>query len=204
MAKERTEKKAGRGSGPAPADSGPPSLAPPDLAEWKMLPDIGLYMDQIVTFLERQLDPQGAGEVDSALTPSMINNYIKGRVLPRTEGKKYSRDHLARLLVLSSLKPVLSIPELAVLLKGPDSGWGSFEEFYGLFRRIHAESFEEAARALDSGLRGIPPGAEAAELRNLALGFAVRAKTLGLAAEKLLARVEALDKGSIPPGSPSS
>ena len=47
----------------------------------------------------------------------MINNYVKDGVLPRPEQKKYSRDHLALLMVICMLKQVLSIQDVSSLLK---------------------------------------------------------------------------------------
>ena len=57
-------------------------------AEWDALPDIGLYMDQLISYMPRQLIHYGEGE---ALTSAMVNNYIKDGALPRADGKRYSR-----------------------------------------------------------------------------------------------------------------
>ena len=40
---------------------------------WEDLPDIPLYMDQVVSYLSRQMACFGEGE---GLTPAMINNYM--------------------------------------------------------------------------------------------------------------------------------
>lgn len=66
-------------------------------AEWDALPDIGLYMDQLISYMPRQLIHYGEGE---SLTSAMVNNYIKDGALPRAEGKRYSRTHLAYLTAL--------------------------------------------------------------------------------------------------------
>lgn len=47
------------------------------------LPDIGLYMDQLISYMPRQLIHYGEGE---ALTSAMVNNYIKDGALPRPTG----------------------------------------------------------------------------------------------------------------------
>lgn len=44
--------------------------------EWEAFPDIGLYMDQLISYMPRQLIHYGEGE---SLTSAMVNNYIKGR-----------------------------------------------------------------------------------------------------------------------------
>ena len=43
-------------------------------ASWQELPDIALYMDQIISYMPRQLIHFDEGE---ALTSAMVNNYIK-------------------------------------------------------------------------------------------------------------------------------
>ena len=65
--------------------------------EWEAFPDIGLYMDQVVSYLPRQLIHYGESEL---LTSAMVNNYIKDGLLPRAEGKRYSRVHLGYLTAI--------------------------------------------------------------------------------------------------------
>jgi hypothetical protein len=52
---------------------------------WSEFPDIGLYMDQILSYMHRQLiNFEGDGQITSA----MVNNYIKDKLLLRADGKK--------------------------------------------------------------------------------------------------------------------
>ncbi|MFR8330973.1 MAG: DUF1836 domain-containing protein [Oscillospiraceae bacterium] len=62
-------------------------------------------MDQLISYMPRQLIHYGEGE---ALTSAMVNNYIKDGALPRADGKRYSRTHLAYLTAICALKQVLS------------------------------------------------------------------------------------------------
>ncbi len=80
------------------------------LPRWAELPDIDLYMDQIITLVERYLSPLISEE--KILTSSMINNYVKLGILPKPSKKRYQRVHLARLIVITILKQVLLIPEI--------------------------------------------------------------------------------------------
>ena len=49
------------------------------LPQWELLPDIGLYMDQVITLMDRTFSPAlPKGE----MTKSMVNNYVKQRVVP--------------------------------------------------------------------------------------------------------------------------
>ena len=53
-------------------------------AQWHELPDIALYMDQIISYMPRQLIHFDDSE---ALTSAMVNNYIKDGLVPRASGK---------------------------------------------------------------------------------------------------------------------
>lgn len=57
-------------------------------ARWEELPDLALYMDQIVSYMPRQLIHFDQGET---LTSAMVNNYIKDGLVPRADGKRYGR-----------------------------------------------------------------------------------------------------------------
>ena len=49
---------------------------------WEQIPDLGLYMDQVVTFIGRVYAPLYGEDVRRYLTPSMINNYVKAKLIP--------------------------------------------------------------------------------------------------------------------------
>ena len=83
---------------------------------FEQLPDLELYMDQVVTFLDKQLYIFQTSTMDRQITPSMINNYVKGEVLPAPENKKYSKEHLALIEEICTLKQVLSIAEVKQIL----------------------------------------------------------------------------------------
>lgn len=57
-------------------------------SDWESLPDISLYMDQVIGYMPRQLIQYGEEE---RLTSAMVNNYIKDGLLPRAEGKRYGK-----------------------------------------------------------------------------------------------------------------
>ena len=54
------------------------------------IPNIDLYMDQVTTFMEKQLSSSKRYEEDKILTKTMINNYAKNNLLPPPFKKKYS------------------------------------------------------------------------------------------------------------------
>ena len=172
--------------------------------EWERLPDIGLYMDQVITYLERQLEIFRKPGGDSLITPSMINNYAKAKIVPRTEGKKYGQEHIALLMAVFTLKRVLSVQDMASLFGG-SGGAGKAKEFYEQFRKSMERAIGETATTVRSGILAAIDGEEAGErssgasappdggqgvdrgaLRGLALELAVEASMRGFAAELLL------------------
>lgn len=82
------------------------------IPDWKDLPAIELYLDQVLLYVNQVTAPL-LPATEKALTPSMINNYVKNGYLPKPVKKKYGRSHLARLIALSLLKPVFAIQDIA-------------------------------------------------------------------------------------------
>jgi len=110
---------------------------------WPMLPDLGLYMDQVVTYVERQLEPLYGEEAKSLITPSMVNNYVKTGLIPRPLGKKYYREHLAFLMMVVLLKPVASMDDISRLISLKDGQ--TAETLYDEFCRTQAQVFHTIA-----------------------------------------------------------
>ena len=94
-------------------------LEAPQLPSWESLPQLDLYMDQVMVLMERYLALFSDGK-DKLITPSMINNYVKLGLIPPPVKKKYSREHLARLMTGSSnhklLMPLTLLTGSAVAL----------------------------------------------------------------------------------------
>ena len=80
---------------------------------WNELPELDLYMDQIIVLMEKYL---GSTPKDKLITPSMINNYVKLGIIPSPTKKKYSKIHIAYLIIICSLKQVMPIPNIKILI----------------------------------------------------------------------------------------
>ncbi len=78
------------------------------LPKWEDFPDLELYMDQMIVLINRYLAIGDGGE-EKVVTASMINNYVKMRIMPPPVKKKYGKAHLAYLVVICSLKDALGI-----------------------------------------------------------------------------------------------
>lgn len=90
------------------------------MATWEELPDLGLYMDQLITYLERLFRPL-YGEEKRIITPAMINNYVKSGLVARPVAKKYDRPQIAQLIMLCALKQALSLEDLRSLTDAPQA-----------------------------------------------------------------------------------
>ena len=82
--------------------------------EWEQLPDFALYMDQVLSYMDRQVI---RFDEDDELTAAMVNNYTKSGLVPRAEGKKYNREHLAYLTAICVLKRVMSTRDMDLLIR---------------------------------------------------------------------------------------
>lgn len=85
---------------------------------YEELPNIELYMDQVIQILSHTITALFGPE--DTVTGAMINNYVKHRVIPAPVKKKYSRSHICRLMFICILKRVFSISEISTLLAWQD------------------------------------------------------------------------------------
>ena len=79
------------------------------LPRWEELPNFDLYLDQVITLIEGYLQHLFDEENDTILTSAMINNYVKLKLIPKAEKKRYNRVHIAYLIAITILKQVLTI-----------------------------------------------------------------------------------------------
>lgn len=79
------------------------------------IPDIELYMEQMLTFLNQRLDSPGKTADTPIFTKTMINNYTKDRLLIPPKNKKYSKQHMMLLILIYHLKGILSISDIKQL-----------------------------------------------------------------------------------------
>ncbi|MBN1891443.1 MAG: DUF1836 domain-containing protein [Clostridiales bacterium] len=165
-----------------------------ELIEWDRLPDFDLYMDQVLTMMDRQLSFYGRNSDERLLTQAMVNNYTKAGLLPRATGKKYSRGHLALLSILCSLKPVLSISDLSVLLENARDG-NDDRQLYEYFLTVQKEAVDHVREMMISRVSEVeePDSGGVAQrqerrknLTMTALNLAVDARVRVMMAQKVI------------------
>ncbi len=81
------------------------------IPKWDELPDFELYMDQVITYIEKHLKVLSS-EQNKLITQAMINNYVKLKLMPAPIKKRYAKKHLAFLIAITILKQVITISEI--------------------------------------------------------------------------------------------
>lgn len=89
-----------------------------DYVKSQDIPNIDLYMDQVTTFMDKNLRKSARyPEDDKVMTKTMINNYAKNDLLPPPVKKKYSKEHVLLLIFIYYYKGVIPMNEIQTLLK---------------------------------------------------------------------------------------
>lgn len=82
----------------------------------KDIPDLDLYMDQVIQLFEGKLSTLKRDADDKVLTKTMINNYAKAKLLMSVKNKKYSKEHLILMSLIYDFKGILSINDIKTIL----------------------------------------------------------------------------------------
>lgn len=92
-------------------------LASYRLPRWEDIPDLGLYMEQVLLLLTQYLEylPPELKQ-NEPITAAAINNYVRLRLLPEPQKKRYYRIHIACLIMICTLKQSLRLSALRTVL----------------------------------------------------------------------------------------
>lgn len=85
------------------------------LPRWNELPNVALYLDQVLSLLDSYLSGVLPGR-KSVLTKTMVNNYVKQKIIPPPVNKKYEKRTVAALFLVACLKSTFAIPDIARLI----------------------------------------------------------------------------------------
>lgn len=146
---------------------------------WEQFPDFPLYMDQVLSYMDRQVL---RFEDDDGLTSAMVNNYTKGGLVPRAEGKKYNQEHLAYLTVICILKRVMSAKDMGVTLDAQLHQQPSVQVGYERFR----DSLSEAMNTIADEMERF---SDEDRVADAAVRFALMSYAAGLASSYYVARL---------------
>ena len=82
------------------------------------IPNIDLYMDQVIQLFENKFSESKRNQEEKILTKTMINNYAKGKLIFPIQNKKYSKEHLILMSLIYQLKGALSINDIKATFGG--------------------------------------------------------------------------------------
>lgn len=119
-----------------------------DIVKSEDIPDISLYMDQMTSFIDEKLESFKREEDDKLLTKTMINNYTKNKLLPPSDKKKYTKNHVMLLILIYFYKNVLSFADIKRLCdlsiyNSFDKGDESLSELYDILVHIEDDKKSE-------------------------------------------------------------
>ena len=149
--------------------------------EWEQLPDFSLYMDQVLSYMDRQVI---RFDGDDGLTAAMVNNYTKSGLAPRAEGKKYGREHLAYFTAICVLKRVMSTRDMDLLIREELQG-RPVREGYAAFCESLDKALNITAGELAARIGETEPDDPA--LADAAIHFALLSYAAGVAGSRCVA-----------------
>ena len=114
------------------------------LPRWEELPELELYMDQVITLVDRYLSPLMEDEKHQLLSSAMVNNYVKHKLIPPPVKKRYNRNHLAYLIAITLLKQVLAIPDINELIR-MQLAINEPKDAYNSFCKVQEEALQKEA-----------------------------------------------------------
>ena len=158
--------------------------------EYENLPDLDLYMEQVINYLERQLMIFRTSTLDKHITSSMINNYVKGEVLPAPISKKYNKSHIAAIEQICTLKQVLSIAEVKEIMDSEYNNEVEKSEAFNAFNKLNNEKIAIAVEEAFKNLNKIDEN-DTNGLIHLGLEFALTANAYINISKRILYLVRA-------------
>ncbi|NLI91579.1 MAG: DUF1836 domain-containing protein [Peptococcaceae bacterium] len=109
------------------------------------IPNIDIYMDQLLTFFDTSYGFLRRDPKESVLTKAMINNYVKAGIMDKPLKKKYNQNQVKKLIMIYHLKLVLAIQDIKRLFQGVEKANKLTGEFYQKFLDIEHAAYEELA-----------------------------------------------------------
>lgn len=161
------------------------------LPAWNEIPNIGLYMEQLIALLKGYLDylPPDLQE-EQFITAATINNYVRKKVMPEPVRKKYYRSHIAYLIIICTLKHSLSIATLQTVipLGLTEEALENTYTAYVNRHRLASQYFDSQVQSAASGILGLESDSALAtdSTEDLITAAAVISGLSRLLAEKLL------------------
>lgn len=120
------------------------------LPSWENIPDIGLYMDQVLILLsqylglispvdEREQEEESDSSDTKIFSAAAVNNYVRLKLMPAPVKRKYYRVHIAYLIIIFTLKQAVSINIVKEMFSN-ELAEEDVQELYSDYIRKHHEA----------------------------------------------------------------
>lgn len=137
-----------------------------DLSE---IPNLDLYMDQILTLIDDGLSKNKRLDNEKILTKTMINNYSKENIITPIKGKKYSKKQIIQLLCIINLKPNLSLADIKSIVKANENDTLDIEKAYNNYLRLKSEMSKSLIKIVDEQFGNMNDLSDAETVLSIAL-----------------------------------
>lgn len=118
------------------------------ILRWKEIPDVGLYMEQLLSLIDSNMGAFFHEVGELPLTKSMINNYVKAGFVDAPVNKKYSRKSIVMVIVIYIMKTCYSPDDINKLINmGMEINHQNYELTYERF----CTAIENAVKNVFSG-----------------------------------------------------
>lgn len=121
------------------------------------IPDIDLYMDQVIQLFEKKFEGSKRNDEEKILTKTMINNYAKGKLFFPIHNKRYTKEHLILISLIYQLKSTLSISDIKELFiplnQRVMNNEMDLERLYDCFLQIRKNDTEKVKKSMQENVR---------------------------------------------------
>lgn len=81
------------------------------LPDYELIPSVGLYLEQVTKFVNDYM----LKDLNMELTPTMITNYVKLKIVQKGIKKTYTRNQIAQFIIIAYLKTVISMDQIRII-----------------------------------------------------------------------------------------
>ncbi|MDD7511206.1 MAG: DUF1836 domain-containing protein [Peptostreptococcaceae bacterium] len=155
---------------------------------WQQLPKIKLIISQLIEMIDEQ-HPGSSFFNEEKYKSSMVNHFAKKGIVPRAQGKKYGKEHIAINTACAMFKQVLTLENMIPLIKncagdGKEVLDHKIKAFYEEFLEISTREKEEILCKLDSP--GVKNEKDVQAIANTAMECAIKSYMNQLACKMLI------------------
>ncbi|MDR0425431.1 MAG: DUF1836 domain-containing protein [Clostridiales Family XIII bacterium] len=177
------------------------AFAESSLIEAEDFPEIGLYADQVIGFLDEKLKAYGGGPEKHVITRTMLSNYVRHGMLPKPAKKKYSNDHMIMLALIFHLRNAFRMSDIELMMKPFLDNYGStfddkidFRELYNALLPVLKEARAHSADGIMHAVEDVKDAIrdkgvdddDTTELFSVLMSIALQIGAAKYAAHKLL------------------